>query len=158
MSTFGGAKIGAVRRQRRTRTRHEDSVLPAYAVTPAKKYYVWFSKKRQEISSIDLDFHLSRDRDYKKDFAILKEAFIKEGFEITDQHEKHFTYILELRSKNYPRRLKIEIKKQICVLEGNSSICDFNLRSKIARRYFQIHYLIEAYISAPCLNNNCFVH
>ena len=45
MSTFADAKIGAVRRQRRTRTRHENGVLPAYAVTPAKKYYVKLDKK-----------------------------------------------------------------------------------------------------------------
>ena len=46
MSIFGDAKIGAVRR--RTRTRHENGVLPAYAATPAKKYYVSLLKKRQK--------------------------------------------------------------------------------------------------------------
>ena len=33
----------------RPRTRHENGVLLAYAVTPAKKYYVSLLKKRQEV-------------------------------------------------------------------------------------------------------------
>ena len=33
----------------RPRTRYENGVLPAYAVTPAKKYYVNLEKKHQEI-------------------------------------------------------------------------------------------------------------
>ena len=62
--------------------------------------------------STDLDFHLMNGKDYKKDFKMLKEAFVREGFEITDYQEKHFTYLMELRGKDYPRRLKIEIRKQ----------------------------------------------
>ena len=50
MSTFGDAKIGAVRRQRRTRPRHENGVLPAYAATPAKKYYVKLKKLCHEVN------------------------------------------------------------------------------------------------------------
>jgi predicted nucleotidyltransferase component of viral defense system len=62
--------------------------------------------------SVDLDFHLKTGKEYKKEFKLLKEGFIKEGFEITDHQEKYFTYLMEIRGRSYPRRLKIEIRKQ----------------------------------------------
>lgn len=62
--------------------------------------------------SVDLVFHLMKGKDYKKDFEMLKAVFAKKGFEVTDHQEKHFTYLIEIRGKNYPRKLKIEIRKQ----------------------------------------------
>lgn len=62
--------------------------------------------------SVDLDFHVAKGKNYRGEFIGMKGAFEKVGFEITDHQEKAFTYLIELRGKNYPRRLKIEIRKQ----------------------------------------------
>ena len=43
----------------RPRTRHENGVLLAYAVTPAKKYYVSLLKKRQEVMTPIFIFHFT---------------------------------------------------------------------------------------------------
>ncbi|PIU41931.1 MAG: hypothetical protein COS99_02845 [Candidatus Omnitrophica bacterium CG07_land_8_20_14_0_80_42_15] len=61
--------------------------------------------------SVDLDFY------FKKKMAIDKfhkkiKACLSKKYEITDSAAKHFTLLYEFRSKNYPMRLKIEIRKQ----------------------------------------------
>ena len=62
--------------------------------------------------SVDLDFWFVKKvpaNDYYKKFrsAILKD------YEITDSQIKHYTLLFEFRSALYPKRLKIEIRREI---------------------------------------------
>jgi predicted nucleotidyltransferase component of viral defense system len=59
-------------------------------------------------------------------FARIKNA-LQEDYDITDAHMKHFTMLIEIRSPDYPRRLKLEIRKGI-------KDCDF--QEKIAYSTF----------------------
>lgn len=60
--------------------------------------------------SVDLDFW-SKPTFTKKDYKSMR-AVLAKNYEVTDAKEKHFTYLIELRSKNYPRKLKLEIRKK----------------------------------------------
>ncbi|MBU4484097.1 nucleotidyl transferase AbiEii/AbiGii toxin family protein [bacterium] len=62
--------------------------------------------------SVDLDFYVVSGKRFKNDFNKLKVIFEQAGFEVTDFMEKHFTFLVELRSGKYSRRLKIEIRKK----------------------------------------------
>jgi len=63
--------------------------------------------------SVDLDFYIKNPkRDFDEQFKKLCTQFEKGGVEITDKHEKHFTYLIEIRKTGAPRRLKIEIRKE----------------------------------------------
>ena len=61
--------------------------------------------------SVDLDFwfvkKISQDRFFEK----IRTA-LKINYEITDAQVKHYTILLELRSPGYPKRLKIEIRRE----------------------------------------------
>lgn len=62
--------------------------------------------------SVDLDFWLCKDIDTKKIFKKLKEVLQKK-YIIRDSVNKFFTILFEISSINYPRVLKIEIRKEI---------------------------------------------
>lgn len=55
--------------------------------------------------SSDLDFWFTQETDQKMYFQGLKESLAK-YYELTDAQMKFKTLLLEVRSKNYPRRLK----------------------------------------------------
>ena len=62
--------------------------------------------------SVDLDFFAKDDaRDFGPDFERMVAAAGEIGLEVTDAAEKHFSWLVELRSSAYPRRLKVEIRK-----------------------------------------------
>ncbi len=61
--------------------------------------------------SVDLDFWLVSKISEKSFFDKLRKVF--EGdYEITDAQMKHYTLLYEIRSGSYPRRLKIEIRRE----------------------------------------------
>lgn len=62
--------------------------------------------------SVDLDFWFVKKTDQKSYFDRLKK-YLGERYELTDAHIKFHTILLELRSRDYPKRLKIEIRKEI---------------------------------------------
>jgi hypothetical protein len=62
--------------------------------------------------SVDLDFWFIKRIAQQKYFDILQKAF-KKDYEVTDAEIKHFTLLLELRSADYPKRLKIEIRREL---------------------------------------------
>ena len=62
--------------------------------------------------SVDLDFYFIKKIDLDK-FNKRFIDCISRRFQITDAAVKHFTLLYEFRSKNHPRRLKIEIRKQL---------------------------------------------
>lgn len=62
--------------------------------------------------SVDLDFWFIKKTLQKKYFDILQKVFEKD-YEITDAQIKHYTLLFELRSAQYPKRLKIEIRREL---------------------------------------------
>ena len=62
--------------------------------------------------SADLDFWLIKVVNFK---TILNNVFsiLANEYEITDNQTNHFSLLLELRSRSHPKRLKIEIRKEI---------------------------------------------
>ena len=62
--------------------------------------------------SVDLDFWFVKSLNQKIYFNKIQQTFKKE-YELTDAQIKHFTILIELRSPIYPRRLKIEIRREM---------------------------------------------
>lgn len=62
--------------------------------------------------STDLDFWFIHKTDQKIYFRKLKEYLLK-YYDLTDAQMKFNTLLFELRSKDYPKRLKIEIRREI---------------------------------------------
>ena len=61
--------------------------------------------------SVDLDFWFVKTISKDDFFNKGRKAFEK-YYEITDAQMKHYTILFELRSSQYPKRLKIEIRKE----------------------------------------------
>jgi hypothetical protein len=61
---------------------------------------------------VDLDFWFVKRIPQKKYFDTIQKAFEKD-YEITDAKIKHYTFLFELRSTQYPKRLKIEIRREL---------------------------------------------
>ena len=61
--------------------------------------------------SVHLDFWLIRKISEKSFFDQVRRVFERD-YEITDAQMKHYTLLYELRSRSYPRRLKIEIRRE----------------------------------------------
>ena len=62
--------------------------------------------------SADLDFWKIRPSDDKDIFVRLKKI-LESKYEITDGQIKRFTILLEIRSSHFPKRLKIEIRRNV---------------------------------------------
>ncbi|MCX7785559.1 MAG: nucleotidyl transferase AbiEii/AbiGii toxin family protein [candidate division WOR-3 bacterium] len=61
--------------------------------------------------SVDLDFWLVKDLNTNRLFQTLKTVLGK-IYTLTDAQNKYYTILFELKSSKYPRRLKIEIRKE----------------------------------------------
>ena len=62
--------------------------------------------------SVDLDFCFIR-KISQTDYYDKIRKVLEKNYEITDSQMKHFTLLLELRSGLYPKRLKIEIRREM---------------------------------------------
>jgi predicted nucleotidyltransferase component of viral defense system len=62
--------------------------------------------------SVDLDFWLAKKIDNKKLYADLK-SFLGTIYKIIDAANKYYSILINIKSNNYPRNLKIEIRKEI---------------------------------------------
>jgi hypothetical protein len=94
--------------------------------------------------SVDLDFWFIKRTAQQKYFDILQKTF-KKDYEITDAEIKHFTLLLELRSAEYPKRLKIEIRREL-------KECDY--QNKIAfSRYTTRQVLVKAHTLEQTMKN-----
>jgi len=71
--------------------------------------------------SADLDFWLIKPVSFEAFLENISSILVKE-YEITDNQIKHFSLLLELRSRNHPKRLKIEIWKEIRTWQMEKSI------------------------------------
>ena len=61
--------------------------------------------------SVDLDFWFAKKIAPDRFFEKIRKA-LEINFEITEAQVKHYTILLELRSPRYPKRLKIEIRRE----------------------------------------------
>ena len=82
--------------------------------------------------SVDLDFWRIKEVEPEKLFAMFHQ-FLEDKYEITDAQIKHFSLLFELRSTHFPKRLKIEIRKEII---------DWDLQEKIAYSKFSTKQVI----------------
>ncbi|MCJ7542317.1 MAG: nucleotidyl transferase AbiEii/AbiGii toxin family protein [Desulfobacterales bacterium] len=82
--------------------------------------------------SVALDFWIIKKISQKDYFERIHKAFDK-VYEITDSQIKHYTILFELRSTLYPKRLKIEIRREI-------KDCDF--QKKIAFSKFSTKQVV----------------
>ncbi len=71
--------------------------------------------------STDLDFWFVKKTGPKVYFNKLKN-YLGEFYEVTDAQLKFNTLLFEIRSKNYPKRLKIEIRKELKVCDTQEKI------------------------------------
>jgi predicted nucleotidyltransferase component of viral defense system len=71
--------------------------------------------------SVDLDFYFSKDMDVDVFYNKILECLL-EKYKITDSAKKHFTLLYEFKSKDYPQRLKIEIRKGMQKFKYEESI------------------------------------
>ena len=71
--------------------------------------------------STDLDFWFIKKTRQPAFFETLKKMLGKK-YEITDAQQKHYTLQVGLRSANYPRRLKIEIRRKLETWDYQPSI------------------------------------
>ena len=60
--------------------------------------------------SADLDLWFLKKVDHERYFEKLR-SYLTDIFDLTDAQIKHNTLLFEIRSQDYPRRLKIEIRK-----------------------------------------------
>jgi predicted nucleotidyltransferase component of viral defense system len=94
--------------------------------------------------SVDLDFWFVRKTSQPAFFERLKTA-LAEDYDITDAQMKHFTVLVEIRSNTYPKRLKIEIRRE-------QKECDF--QTKIAFSHFSTQQvLLRAHTLDQTLRN-----
>jgi predicted nucleotidyltransferase component of viral defense system len=75
--------------------------------------------------SVDLDFWFFRKTSQPAFFERLQKA-LAEDYEIADAQIKHFTVLVEIRSSTYPKRLKIEIRRE-------QEKCDFQTKIAFSR-------------------------
>jgi predicted nucleotidyltransferase component of viral defense system len=75
--------------------------------------------------SVDLDFWFFRKTSQPAFFERLQKA-LAEDYEIADAQIKHFTVLVEIRSSTYPKRLKIEIRRE-------QKKCDFQTKIAFSR-------------------------
>ena len=71
--------------------------------------------------SVDLDFWVTKDIDWAKFYRKMKE-YLLQFYKISDSANKHFTILFELKSPQFPRALKIEIRKEAKVIKTETSI------------------------------------
>lgn len=62
--------------------------------------------------SVDLDFWVTGDIEEKKYFTAVRDC-LSRSYELTDAAMKYHTILFEIRSKSYPRRLKLEVRREL---------------------------------------------
>lgn len=84
--------------------------------------------------SNDLDFWFIKGVPHNTYFDKARQAFEKD-YEITDAQIKHYPLLFELRSTNYSRRLKIEIRRRIkdCDYQEKIAFSPFSTRQVLLK-------------------------
>lgn len=88
--------------------------------------------------SVDLDFWTSREMNFPAVFAELR-SYLAGRYELKDAKNKHFTMLFELKAPEYPRALKVEIRKEPRKLRTEKSIA------------YSAHSNIQVLLTTPTL-------
>ncbi len=126
--------------------------------------------------SVDLDFWFTKDISQNDYYDKIRKVFEK-NYEITDSQMKRFTLLFELRSGRYPKRLKIEIRREMKVCDYQEKIAfsrfntkqvvlkahtlDQTMKNKVraflnrgeVRDCFDIEFLLRRGVKLPALAN-----
>lgn len=94
--------------------------------------------------SVDLDFWFIKKIPVKTYFKKFK-SILEQDYELTDAQIKHYTLLFEVRSGNYPKRLKIEIRKEI-------KDCDFVERIAFSK-YSNKQVVLRTHTLEQTMNN-----
>lgn len=94
--------------------------------------------------STDLDFWFIRKVAQKDYFKEIKKE-IADAYEITDAQMKFNTLLFEIRSKNYPKRLKIEIRRGL-------KKCDYEERIAFSK-YSTIQVILNVHTLEQMMKN-----
>jgi hypothetical protein len=129
--------------------------------------------------SVDLDFWFIKRKSHSTYFERVREAFEKE-YEITDSQIKHYTLLFELRSALYPKRLKIEIRRERkeCDYQEKIAFSRFSTKQVLLKAHtlnqtmknkfdafldrgeirdcFDIEFLLRRGVELPALTNRQF--
>jgi len=86
--------------------------------------------------SVDLDFWFIKNVAQHKYFEKIQSEF-KNDYEITDSQMKHHTILLGLRSYLHPKRLKIEIRREVkdCDYQKKIAFSKFSTRQVLLKSY-----------------------
>lgn len=86
--------------------------------------------------SVDLDFWFIKKVSAKAYFKKLS-RILEGDYEVTDARIKYFTLLFEIRSGNYPKRLKIEIRKETkdCDFQERIAFSKFSNKQVILRTF-----------------------
>jgi len=94
--------------------------------------------------SVDLDFWFIKRTSHKDFLSTLQRVFEKD-YDLTDLQVKHYTLLLELRSPRYPKRLKIEIRREMK---------EWDVQEKIAfSRYSTTQVILRAHTLEQTMKN-----
>jgi len=98
--------------------------------------------------SVDLDFWLYKEIDTERFFIQLKE-FLSRHYTIKDAEDKFYTMLFEIKSKGYPRSLKIEIRKKVEKVKTELSIAYSRYSSiQVLVRTPSLHEIMSSKIEA----------
>ena len=86
--------------------------------------------------SVGLDFWFIRQISQDDFFDKIKRAFERD-YEITDAEMKHYTLVVELRSASHPRRLKIEMRREVkdCDYQEKIALSGFSTRQVLLKAH-----------------------
>jgi len=87
--------------------------------------------------SVDLDFWFLKPIDFES-FRIKMSTVLLADYELTDNQDKYYTQLYEIRSAKYPMRLKLELRKEIKT---------WDFQDRIAFSKFS-HYQLGSILSA----------
>lgn len=90
--------------------------------------------------SVDLDFWITRRVERNKLFKDLKEA-LEQSYQVKDCVNKFYTMLFEIKSRDYPRSLKIEIRKETRKITAEKAIA------------YSRHSNIQVFLNTVSLND-----
>lgn len=98
--------------------------------------------------SADLDFWVTKDIDWAKFYRGL-EKYLPQFYKLADSANKHFTILFELKSPQFPRSLKIEIRKEARVIKTDTSIAySSNSTAQIMLKTVALEEMMKSKIEA----------
>ena len=86
--------------------------------------------------SVDLDFWFVKRMSHATYLSKLQKV-LEKGYEITDAQIKHYTLLVELRSPDYPKRLKVELRREMkeCDVQERIAFSKYSTKQVILKTH-----------------------